>query len=212
MSLILRNEFFKYTYCIQRSFTFDLYYSINSHKQFDFNKFKPYVSIVQGPQILEDVNEGSLIFPTPFYFEGRSTYVDIFGRFNIAQKLAPTLGVARNNWQLLDVFNNILFTQFTQCSFQNHHESDNLVDPSKLASSEASTLISTFSPIKGRLGEKKKQFCDFNLKLHVKKDLYCFFLSPYVNYFDTIYNSDTLSALSKNIAIISALENQQKEL
>jgi hypothetical protein len=189
MMLAVSFKKFKRSLLLQQSLCFTLLYSVQASRVVIFSHFKPVFNIFLGFQLIKEKNDISVLLPGCSFLEKKSVFIGFDGNFKVSEKVQPTLGLALEDWAV--VFS--LFKVFV--NFCN-----NFKNP--LASQKA-YLVKNGTKKNNFRGALQKKCVFFDIKkltvFNSTKPL--FFNSALFSLVTDFYKTDSMSLLSKNLAV-----------
>lgn len=216
MTLNKKQEFFILQENVKKNLKLSFVYDLEAQTQNIVYYTNPSVYIIHAFQIQNELPAPALILSSCSSFEKKTTFVDIYGRFNKSWKVSKELQLTKPNWEILFAVY-LLFKQIFE--FYNNHNGLALSQSLHSAfnfnpndwKKEVETYAETISQAKTKLGGKQKEIFTPELNVLYQSNC-CFYLEPYSNLLDSIYLTDVTSNLSKNLALCALLENQFREL
>lgn len=180
---------FKGSLLLQQSLCFTLLYSVQASRVVIFSHFKPVFNIFLGFQLIKEKNDISVLLPGCSFLEKKSVFIGFDGNFKVSEKVQPTLGLALEDWAV--VFS--LFKVFV--NFCNNFK--NLPASQKIHRVENGTKKNNF---RGAL-QKKCVFFDIKKLAVFNSTKPLFFNSALFSLVTDFYKTDSMSLLSKNLAV-----------
>src|ERR1700733_7049189 len=180
---------FKASLLLQQSLCFTLLYSVQASRVVIFSHFKPVFNIFLGFQLIKEKNDISILLPGCSFLEKKSVFIGFDGNFKVSEKVQPTLGLAVEDWAVVSS----LFKVFA----------NSVGNFKKPQITQKSYLIKNETKKNNFRSTVQKKFAFFAIKkplvFYSTKPL--FYSSALFSLVTDFYKTDSMSLLSKNLAI-----------